>query len=171
MKLVSTRNVLDIEATRDAKTLANSARNIAANILRIIAGAGNEFEIYRQTRELLESYDKFKPHAGVNFPFHHSTPVVDGLTDLDWRKDDPAYSKPTEEDRERWSRDGTTEREMAIDSICQYSLRLVAAQLLAQPTQESKSKSDLLRAIRDFEGAQQKYTRRTAPRKREYDYP
>lgn len=81
--------------------------------------------------------------------------MVEGLRDLDWRRSTEGYRQPTKEDLEQWRRDGSAAVDDAKADVVQAALRLIAARLVAQPTQENTSDTQLFTAIRRFEEARE----------------
>jgi hypothetical protein len=147
--LVRRREEATVERATVQLKYATSA--LAANILRIIAGAGKEYELIAQICELLKAYNELQPLSGrASYPYAPSTPIVEGLRELDWRKGVEGYYQPTEEDLVRRQRDGSVAVENAKADVVQAALRLTAAQLMAQPTQESTADSQLIYAMRKF---------------------
>jgi hypothetical protein len=137
-----------------ASELGYATRALAANILRIIAGAGKGSELISQICEVLKAYQELQPLSGrACYPYPPSTPMVEGLRELDWRRGAEGYHQPTEEDLERWRRDGSADLADAKSVVAQAALRLTAAQLLRQPTQESTADHQLFSAIRQLEEA------------------
>jgi hypothetical protein len=142
-------------AERAAIQLSCATRALAANILRIIAGAGKDYELFGQMIEVLKAYDELHPMSGrASYPYPPSTPMVEGLHELDWRRGAEGYYQPTENDLAR-RRDGSADLDDAKADVVQAALRMTAAQLMAQPTQESVADSQLVSAIRRFEEARQ----------------
>ena len=139
-------------ADRAAVQLTYATRALAANILRIIAGAGKDYELVRQIVEVLNAYKELHPLSGrTSYPYAPSYPMVEGLRELDWRKGTEGYHQPTEEDLARRERDGAAALDDAKADVVQSALRLIAAQLMAQPTQESVADGQLVSAIRRYE--------------------
>jgi hypothetical protein len=154
LKLASERDENEIAASNAAARLNYATRCLAANILRIVAGAGKAHQLIPQMIEVFNCYETMREFVGsAAFPYVPYGPMVDGLHSLDWRKDNPLYSAPSEADLARWERDGTAEVQRAEARVIKAALRVVAAQLLAQPTQESTAENDLVFAIMDREKA------------------
>ena len=147
-KLVFEQDPKVVAAQRARTEIAAATKELAANLLRIIAGAGNSEKLVDQMTAALKPCEKLCEASGSATSLAGA--LDEALRDLDWRQDATGYSQPTDEDRARWERDGTTETERARDAVVQAALRLVAAQLSAQPTQESQADNQLLLAIRYF---------------------
>jgi hypothetical protein len=143
-------------AERAGFQLSHATRALAANILRVIAGAGKHYELIGQIIEVIKAYNELQPLSGsAAYPYAPSNPMVEGLQELDWRRDMEGYHQPTEEDLTRWRRDGSAAVDDAKADVVQAALRLIAAQLMAQPTQQRTADSQLISAIRRFEEAKQ----------------
>jgi hypothetical protein len=137
-----------------ASRLSHATRALAANILRIIAGAGKDYKLTSQMVEVLKAYQELHPFSGRACYSHTpSTPMTGGLRNLNWRKGAEGYYQPTDEDLAKREHDGSAAVDRAKEDIVQAALRLTAAQLMAQPTQESTADSQLMAAIRDFDQA------------------
>jgi hypothetical protein len=168
LRLASERSEAEIaaerqrqDAERAAEALNDAARELAANVLRVIAGAGKNHILIEQTIALLEAYRELQPYSGTAaYPYSPIAPMAEGLTDLDWRKKNPAYADSiAEEDRRRWREDGTEEGRLAEEEAVRAVLRLVAARLVRQPTQESKSHTQFIYALLDLKRARTKHLR------------
>lgn len=106
-------------ADRAASQLSYVTRALAANILRIIAGAGKEYELATQLVNVLKAYSELHPFSGrAAYPYAPSTPMVEGLRELNWRKGMDGYHQSTEEDLARWQRDGSADVEDAKRKLC-----------------------------------------------------
>jgi hypothetical protein len=168
LRLASERSEAEIAAERQrqdaegaAEALNDAARNLAANLLRVIAGAGKKHAVIDEAIALLKACRELQPYSGTDaYPYSPIAAIAEGLTDLDWRKNDPAYPDySSEEDRRRWLEDGTEDVRLAEEEAVRAVLRLVAARLVRQPTQESVSRKQFIRALLDFERARTKHHR------------
>jgi len=146
------------DAERVAEALNDAARELAANLLRIIAGAGKSHTLISEIVALLNAYRELQPYAGTAaYSSIPTAPITDGLTDLDWRKNNPAYPDyRSEESLRRWLKDETEEVRLAEEEVVRAALRLAAARLARQPTQESASRHQFTRAFVELRRAQTK---------------
>jgi hypothetical protein len=142
IKLVSERSAEEVAEERAKDALGRSTKKLAANILRIIAGGGSRRELITQIAAVVAACDELKPAPSVS-----EVAMEEALRSLDWRASSPGYSRPTAAELARW---GRNELERATSKITQAALRLVAAQLSAQPTQESTSTDRLWTAIKTY---------------------
>jgi hypothetical protein len=132
LKLVADNDEIELVRQRESTAaehaaiqLSHATRVLAANILRIIAGAGKDYELIRQMIEVLKAFDKLQPLSGsAAYPYAPSNPMVEGLRELDWRRDMEGYHQPTEEDLARWRRDGSAAVDDAKADVVQAALRL-----------------------------------------------
>jgi hypothetical protein len=122
IKLVSERDPNEIAAQHAGTELSGATRELAANILRIIAGAGKTYTLIGQVEAVLAAHEKLKKNAHPLAPEF----AMDKALRSDWHA------------------------ERAKDDIVQAALRLAAAQLCAQATPESQSDNQLLGAIRQY---------------------
>jgi hypothetical protein len=162
LHLASQRSDAEIAAERQrrdaqqaAEFLGSNVRYLSANILRIIAGGGKAHTLIEETTAVLEAYRELQPYAPTGaFRASLVAPMVEALTNLDWRKNNPGYTDyNSAEDRQRWLQDGTEQVRLAEDAIVTAALRVVAARLARQPTQESTSLGQLRQALDEFERA------------------
>jgi hypothetical protein len=149
IEIVSQTSDAEIERQRAAERLRSATRDLGANLLRIAAGSGKPDEVVRHAAELVTACETFATLTG----YSAELPIAEALRDHDWRARDPAYSKPAPQDLARWEQDGNAAFERAIDRVAQESLRLIAARLAAQPTQESKAKTGIIGKIKVFNDA------------------
>jgi hypothetical protein len=163
LRLASERSEAEIaaerrrqDAERAAEALNDAARYLAANLLRIIAGAGKQHTLIEEAMALLKAYDTLQPYSGsAAYPYSPIAAIAEGLTDLDWRKKNPVYADSiTEEDLRRWREDGTEDIRLAEEAAVRAALRLVAARLVRQPTQETRAHHQFRHALRELERAQ-----------------
>jgi hypothetical protein len=133
----------------DAKhKLSWAVRDLAANILRIIAGAGKDYDLVEQCTNLLQAVvelDEIKEQV-IDLP---TVVMTNALRETDWRKLFP-QDYPTYGERQ-W-----TEQTIAEDSLVQAALRMTAAQLVRQPTHEHRNHTDMVIAARELIEAKDK---------------
>jgi hypothetical protein len=162
LRLASERSEAEIaakrqrqDAERAAEALSYAARNFAANVLRVIAGAGKQHTLIDEAIALLKAYDKLQPYSGsAAYPCSPIAPIAEGLTDLDWRKNNPAFpGYRSEESLRRWHEDGTEDIRLAEEAAVRAALRLVAPRLVRQPAQETRAHHQLGLALLEVEQA------------------
>ena len=153
MKLVSEQDPKEIAAQHICQQLSATIRIAAANLLRIIAGAGENHQLVDQIRPILSEHKALELLTGNSL--RSDIAIEQALRSLDWRFGSAEYRQPTDADLARRERDGSANVERAKNEIVQAVLRLVAAQLCADPTQESRSNEQLIDAIRRYNEARE----------------
>ena len=79
------------EAFESSQALNDAARNLAANLLRVIAGAGKKHALIDEATALLKACRELQPYSGTDaYSYSPIAAIAEGLTDLDWRKNNPA---------------------------------------------------------------------------------
>jgi hypothetical protein len=163
VRLVSETTAETINAQRQQQEIigreevfASALLDLMANALRVTAGAGKPYELIKQIVALREAGEAWAqarvqsdlPIRGVDGHF-----LAEALRDLDWRFGDPAYfTHLLDEEKDALRYDRTT---LAERGVCDAALRVVAAQWMRQPTQESNAHNQLYGAIRDLEDARE----------------
>lgn len=152
------------EADRAKEWLAQRTRDLAANMLRVIAGAGKSFELMDQMEQVAQAYVRLVEHLdgiGGDFAYGATLAMEQALRDLDWRSHTEGYGEGiTDADRARWRDDGSTALAYTESVIFSQALRVVAAQLARQPTQESRAGSSFAAALRWREEARAEHIKR-----------
>ena len=161
IKLVSKRDPKEVAAQHARRELSAATKELAANILRVIAGARSTYKIIDQVVPVVAASERLNELTGNALASH--TAIEEALRSLDWRAGNPKYTRPNDDALARWERDGSTDLDRAIDVIVQAALRLVAAQLCAQPTPESRSRNQLMEAVRHYNNALAVVRRRPKP--------
>lgn len=138
IRVVSEVSKKDIEKNRVKKELEHTLRNMAANLLRIIRGAGKSYDLPNNLVDCLDAYRAFEAAHG-HFPDEHTVITAldpdegnkkilgDDSTDLEWSLWEIAASE---------------------DAITMASLQIVASMLVHQRLQETRARNDLNQSIR-----------------------
>lgn len=142
------------ERERDREFAENAfswaVRDCAANILRIIRGAGRPEDLLSQMAKVIHAADKFHGSHG-----HLPVDVIANdlrLKDALARWDDlKREGRILEEDINRWMRDGTFEREAAEHRMYRGALQSVASDLICQATQQRSGESEFHEGFRRLE--------------------
>jgi hypothetical protein len=148
--LVHSQDAENVSAKQAEKELEWATSRLAANLMRIVAGAGKPQKVFTDAYDFCEAYSHLLSFHG-RVACDPLAAIVKGATDFEWRRHDTGYTQPTAEFLAMWERDGSMARERMIEEIARWSLRWRAAQLLAQPTQESQAHSGIYQAIRSLE--------------------
>lgn len=138
MRLVSSNSEADLARKRELAAIRATLRALAANILRVIRGAGRSSELTTQAAAFIDACIGFKEAAG-RFPF---TDEVEPMLALD--------------DRPEWFEElGETEQDLydAKYVIVRGALQVVASELLGQRTQATIGSHELSDGIRAHQAA------------------
>jgi hypothetical protein len=141
MEIVSSRSDEQVAIDDAQADFDFCLRCLAANLLRIIAGAGRSYELLRDMGQFAAALDRLaqlKPPQNVNFRIEQQ------LTS--WQRDYFELCKQG---------DKMAEVKSAEDDIAQYSMRVIAARLLDQGVQETNNHSKLRDALRQYRKAWQ----------------
>ena len=133
IKLVSERDEKEIAAPRARSELELAIRDFAANVLRIIAGAGDSGRLLNQLVPVIEAHKKLLELTGNTFASEIS--IGQALRSLDWSADDP-----------RWQWD-TALIDRAQNEIVRAALRILAAELCDQRRQKAQAETKMLEPI------------------------
>ncbi len=119
-------------------------REMTANLLRVVRGAGKPYEIGRQAQALVDEFGKYYAVAG-RFP-----PSEELSRFLDVSRDEEILAQCSEESRER---------AYAEERIFRGVLQVVASRLVDQRTQESAGRDEMSQGIRDLKEARERLRR------------
>ena len=125
---------------------SQAIREVAANMLRIIRGAGKPYELLPQMKTAIDTAIKFQELHN-----HWPTDVIasdllldDGVETWLSRLRDGTIDQAS---IDRWWEDGTFEKMMAEHTISQGALRTIAAELVGQDLQKSHGKNEFHEGI------------------------
>lgn len=114
-------------------------REVAANMLRIIRGAGKPYELVLQMQRAIDAAVKFRE-------VHQYWPQEVITNDLQIQSE---YERICREGKlpqatiDRWWEDGTFDAMIAEHTILRGSLQTIASELIGQSTQKSAGKNEL----------------------------
>ena len=129
LEIVSSQSETEL-AEREARSVTQWAiRELAANLLRVAAGAGRPHSITDQLVDALKSFHAYHDTVG-HYP--DAQIIADALDYEDGR---PSYS------------DAYAERAFAERQVVQQSLRVAASKMLAQRTQASTAMHEVYEGI------------------------
>lgn len=165
MKVVSSTTGEERAEYQAREALDWPLREAAANVLRVVRGAGKPHKIASLMQDVIGAYLAYRDAAG-----HYPTPyVIAEILEFSetgsperWRASFPG--EVAEEDFQRWLEDGSFDRHAAIDDIIRASLQICASRLVGQRTQERTAESALYEAIRSLEAAREITRKRYKPR-------
>lgn len=160
MKIVSSQTDEERGEYRARLELRWALRRLAANLLRVVRGAGKPSDLGRQIQEVIEVYLDYREATG-HFP--ESQLVSDALavskTDSleDWKASFP--DDVDDSHFERWLQDGSFNQARAVDAIVRASLQIAASRLLNQKTQERSAEHSLSQALDEHERSREEMRR------------
>lgn len=109
-------------------------RELAANIIRVVRGAGKSYEIAGQCLEVIEAFQRYRDKVG-HWP---SSWEIDEALSIRDERENNAYD-------EAW------ERECARESVVRGCLQVAASRLMGQNTQEQRGRSEMMEGVRELE--------------------
>jgi hypothetical protein len=143
LQLVSERSAKEVECHNAAADMSWPLRVLAANLLRIIRGAGKPDELEGQCENALAAMQAYLGATG-SFP----SPHIAHLLRMSTRRTRAiGAGRATEADIERWNANGENAREDALETICRGALQMVASGLVGQLPQENAGESEIYRGL------------------------
>jgi len=132
---------IEIKRKLAAALLGASLRRLAANLMRIVRGAGKPNDLAEEMAAALTAFKGYHEAVG-KWPssYEISEALSVRITERDWR---------------RWRADGTFEQEVAFMTICQGALQIVASQLLSQPLQIAAGEREVYDGVFRIERARE----------------
>ena len=125
MKLVSDNSPEEIAHREALDNLSRALRVLAANILRVVRGAGKSYEIGQQAVAIIDAMNEYRQAVG-HYPSSHELNSMLSLAD-------DMVGLSAEE----------FERQHAQDLILRGALQIAASRLIGQRTQESAGHSQM----------------------------
>jgi len=163
MRVVSEQSEQDIRKRKAREALVYPLREFAANLLRVIRGAGRPLELLRQMEScaaLLREYSKAHGRQADEQLIHD---IFDcEVAENDYRP--WIRQNRTENDRQRCEADGTAGIARAEHLIRNASLQIIASTLLDQLTQRRFGTRDLGEGLRLLKDAKEKSRRYYNPK-------
>jgi hypothetical protein len=150
IRIVSEQTEKDIERNRTREEVGFVLREMAANLLRIIRGAGKGYHLMGEMIACVKAFQDFHDAHG-HWPDSYSIQKA-----LEF---DEVPSPPLDAPDSHWDEWNVTNAEM---NVCKASLRIAAARLLEQKLQEDHGHNDLRAAIDGLERAREKRRARYA---------
>jgi hypothetical protein len=144
--------------------LADALRDAAANVLRIIRGAGKPYWLIEQFGDVIRAASDFKEAAGHWPPSDMLARMLkldDEVSEIYHRSKSGQISQ---ESIDRWKQDSTFERLYAERVIQRGVLQIIASKLLGQTVQASAGDSEMHQGIRDMIEAQEEHRNYVDPR-------
>jgi len=132
IRIIASNSEAELGARLALGDLSFNLRELAANMLRVVRGAGRPENLGRQMAEVVALYARYRDQAGAypsNYDIHQAISL----------RSEGNARKHTD----KWSH--------AIDDIVQGSLQIAASQLLGQSTQEAAGESELMEGVARIE--------------------
>lgn len=152
LTVASERSEIEIQQHADSERVKHSLRQLAANMLRIVRGAGSP-KLARQMGDCVDAFEAYRASHGSYPPFQSIQEYLD--PDKTTSENRP-WSLPDTQQLIRWEADGSVDRKFALQEIRSGALQLAASQLVDQLTHEARGKHELLDGVRAYIAAQEK---------------
>lgn len=136
MKVVATNSAADLAREHAMLDVQSALAELAANLLRVIRGAGKPYMLPRNAADFLKAVVAYNEITG---PIPFEGRVLDAL-DIGYDLDARLEMSPDNQ-----------ERTLAEEQIVQGALQIAASQILGQKTQERAGSSEMHAGIRDLE--------------------
>jgi hypothetical protein len=130
-------------------------REAAANMLRIIRGAGKSYVLLKQLSDVVSAAVKVQDVTG-RLPTDILETVLHRESETEAIREKRRAGKIDEASIERWHEDGTFEQLDAEDSIKGGVLQIIASQFVGQKTQECAGQSEMCNGINEAFEARKK---------------
>jgi hypothetical protein len=130
-------------------------REAAANMLRIIRGAGKPYALLKQMSDVVAAAGKVRDVTG-QLPTDILENVLHRESKTEAIREKRRTGQIDEASIDRWHEDGTFEQLDAEDNIKGGVLQIIASQLVGQKTQECAGESEMRNGINEAFEARQK---------------
>jgi hypothetical protein len=146
------RSAEDNARERLASQAGYKLRVLAANLLRVVRGAGDQYLLSQQILDYTRAAEEY---SKVYNRWPDTAPFLDFDHDLlEFQK------RHTREEIDRWKKDGTLEQMRAYNTICSGALQIVASRLAGQQAQENAGKRELRDGVDDYNLAREAQRKR-----------
>jgi hypothetical protein len=152
---------LDKEQRREwvAGDFSWAIRECAANMLRIIRGAGKPHELLIQMRKVIDTAIKFQEAHGY-WPQNEIVSKL-GLEDKKFECLERGHSGDLAQVHiDRWSEDGTFDEMSAEHSVYRGVLQIIASRMIGQNTQERAGDSEFHEGLRELQEVREQRRRK-----------
>lgn len=158
--VVSENSEKDIKERKAEEALAWPYRELAANLLRVVRGAGSSARLLDQMAEVIRRSREYY-HLIGHWPAVHTIDAILRVKTPDEQMEELLQNgRCSQEDLDRWENDGTMAVDRAVHRICRGALQKCASQLVAQTAQERTAEHELHEGIRGVNTAREKKRRR-----------
>ena len=136
--------------------LRNALRETAANMLRIIRGAGRPYELISQFNEAVKAAIRFNDAFAHWPPSYMLAEMLEMYDEPDEIQNKQSSGRFSQADIDRWYEDATMDRIYAEHAIKAGVLQLIASQFVGQTLQERAGETEMSRGINMAIAAKQK---------------
>jgi hypothetical protein len=149
VKIVAENSAEDLARRSAAEGVGWALRDLAANLIRVVRGAGKSYELGKQAAAFIHALQDYREGVG-HYPAPHELNAMVALEDDDTRE---------------WSEEERSRRH-AERTIIRGALQIAASDMLEQRTQRAAGESELYtgvnRTIDQREAAQRKWAAEVA---------
>jgi len=131
VRVVSENSETDLQRKRAESRLDQSLRELTANLLRVVRGAGRAYDVEDQIRKAADAFGAFREVAGYGVGAQEIDQMLSGGLP-------PEITGP-------WS--DARERQQATEMIVRGSLQMTAAELLGQHLQVAAGRQELGKGV------------------------
>lgn len=163
--IISESSEIDLAKRDVEERLAGACRQLGANMLRVMRGAGQSAALLRQMQEVVTISREYHDLFG-NWPASQTIDRALRVSTPDEEVEVRRLSgRYTQEDIDRWEEDGTFDTDRAIYRVCRGALQKCASQLLEQRTQERTAEHELLEGVRELGCARERQRTTLVPKR------
>jgi hypothetical protein len=138
MEIVSARTDEDIAREDAANRLRKAAKRLSANLLRVVRGAGEPFQMFAQCHEYLEAAQQF-------FDTHRMWPTHETVEAICIRRLDPLHTSDA-----GIRSDSSYDRDVWLHEMMEGALQVAASAILGQSTQRVAGTRQMQHGIREI---------------------
>jgi hypothetical protein len=149
LRLAVENNQRDIDKEWAKRDIEWPLRELAANIIRVVRGAGKSYEIAGQCVAVIEAFQRYREKVG-HWP-------------ASWEIDQALSIRREDENA---SYDDAWERDYARETIVRGALQVAASRLVGQNTQEQRGRSELMDGVNSMERIREEARKRLAEAER-----
>ncbi len=132
-----------------AEQLEGPLRELAANLLRVMRGAGKPNDLIQQMQAFVTVGEAYQTAHGQ---WHPVADVIVNTLRIDSASEELYERRKngdvSQADFDRWTTDGTIDRDDAVYMICRGAMQLCASKLVGQIAQERAGKKELTEGCR-----------------------
>ena len=141
LRAIAETSAAEIETSEASNTLRWALRDLTANLLRIVRGAGSPYSIGQQVPALIAALTSYRDAVGHWPRAQDVTEMLSIDRNHEWRQDVP---------------DSVLDRVDAKEQIVRGALQQAASRLVDQRMQERAGESEMHDGIRNLEAAREK---------------